>query len=80
VKVNKITTQYTRDRQTWAHIESYPVHCGAQLNVKNDIAFSKDLLATRVGDAWQGYIRHVSSFPIFWLYVLTNDVSASPGI
>jgi hypothetical protein len=80
MQVNQIKTQYTRYRQTWDHIESYSVHRGAQLDVEKDQALSKDLLATRVGDAWQGYILHAPPFPIFEQYVLTNEVRASPGI
>jgi hypothetical protein len=80
MQVNKITTQYTRDRQTWGYIESYLVHSGAQLHIENDHALNKYLLSTRVGDAGKGNIRHAPPFPIFGQYVLTNEVRASPGI
>jgi hypothetical protein len=80
MSVKKITTQYTRDRQTWGSIESYPVHRGAQLHIENDHTLSKDLLTTRAGDAWQVYIRHAPPFPIFGQYVLTNEVRGRHGI
>jgi hypothetical protein len=45
MQVNKITTQYVRDRQTWGNIESFPVHRGAQLHIEKYHAFMKDLLS-----------------------------------
>jgi hypothetical protein len=68
IQVNNISTQYIRDRQIWGDMESYPVHRGAQLHIENDHALNKDMLATHVGDAGQGYIRHAPPFPIFWKY------------
>ena len=80
MKVNKVTAQYTRNRQTWGNVKSYPVHRGAQLDVEYNNALGKDLLPAGVGDPRQGNIRHPPPFPIFGQYVLTDEVRASSSI